>query len=405
MSDPNPELTRFFKALADGTRLKIVGLLARESLTGEQLAAMLAVKPATVSHHLARLAEAGLVEAEGQRGREKPYRLRLDAVHGLAQRLLAQETLPQTAAGVDVEAFDRKVVRDFSRRDGSLKEIPAQQKKLQAVLRHIARKFEPGKVYNEKHVNFVLARFHPDVASLRRALVSYRLLARDADGRQYWRPEVEAVQAQAAAIEKREAPMSQVDEVTEAVNEPELEVFFSTLVDTNRLAIAGRLARGDCTTEQLAAELGQKPAAVARHLATLMGAGLVKAEARPGGARYGLRWEAPRALAARLAARPPAPELPESLGADDQRVLKNYLTADGRFRELPLQEKKMQAALRYVVRAFEPGRPYTEKQVNEALARFHNDTSALRRQLVDAGYLQRTSSGSRYWLSEAKPAP
>jgi hypothetical protein len=106
-----------------------------------------------------------------------------------------------------------------------------------------------------------------------------------------------------------------------------------------------------------------------------------------------------------LSARPPAHELPATLEAYDQQVLKNYLAADGRFRELPLQEKKMQAVLRYVVRAFEPGRQYTEKQVNEALARFHNDTSGLRRQLVDAGYLRRTTSGSRYWLSEATPAP
>jgi predicted transcriptional regulator len=405
MNDPNPELAHFFKALADGTRLKIVGLLARESLTGEQLAVMLALKPATVSHHLAKLAEAGLVEAEGQRGREKPYRLRLDAVHGLAHRLLAQETLPQTVAGVDVEAFDRKVIRDFSRRDGSLKEIPAQQKKLQAVLRHIARQFEAGKVYNEKHVNFVLARFHPDSASLRRALVSYRLLARDVDGRKYWRPEAEAVQTQAVTVEKHEVTMSQADGIAEAVNQEELEAFFRTLVDTERLAIAGRLARGHCTTEQLVAELGQKPAAVARHLATLMGAGLVKAEPRPTGARYGLLWQAPRALAARLSARPPAPELPATLEAYDQQVLKNYLAADGRFRELPLQEKKMQAVLRYVVREFEAGRQYTEKQVNEALARFHNDTSGLRRQLVDAGYLRRTTNGSRDWLSEATPAP
>lgn len=403
MTDTDPELTRFFKALADGTRLKIVGLLARENLTGEQLAAMLAVQPATISHHLARLAEAGLVEAEGQRGREKPYRLRLEAVHGLAQALLAQGTLPQTAAGVDVEAFDRKVVRDFSRRDGSLKEIPAQQKKLQAVLRHIARKFEPGREYNEKHVNFVLARFHPDVASLRRALISYGLLARDADGRKYWRPAPAETGPTAEA--RSEAAMTPTGVVTEAVNQDEIEVFFRALVDTERLEIAGRLARQSRTSAQLAAELGLKPAAVARHLATLMGAGLVKAEARPTGMRYSLQWQAPRALAARLSARPPAPELPASVEAADQQVLKNYLLPDGRFRELPLQEKKMQAVLRYVLPAFEPGRRYTEKQVNEALARFHPDTSELRRRLVDAGLVQRTANGSQYWRAEATPAP
>ncbi len=184
-----PELVQFFKALADETRLKIVGLLAHESLTGEQLAAMLAVKPATISHHLAKLAEAGLVSVEGQRGREKPYTLRLDAIQAMAQRLLAQETLPQVTHNVDTGAFDRQVVKAFTRRDGSLKEIPAAQKKLQAVLRHIIRAFEPGRVYSEKHVNLKLARFHADTASLRRYLISYKLMERDANGARYWRPE------------------------------------------------------------------------------------------------------------------------------------------------------------------------------------------------------------------------
>lgn len=393
MNPDESDLTQFFKALADGTRLKMVGLLARESLTGEQLAAMLAVKPATISHHLARLAEAGLVEAEGLRGREKPYRLRLAVIHSLAQLLLARETLPQTAADVDVEAFDRKVVRDFSRRDGSLKEIPAQRKKLLAVLRHIVRRFEPGREYNEKHINFILAQFHPDIASLRRALISDGLLARDPDGGKYWRP------APPANTERDTTMMTQPDPtVTEAVNERELEVFFRTLVDTDRLAIAGRLARQRRTTEQLAAELGMKPAAVARHLATLVGAGLVTAEPHSAGTRYSLRWEAPRALAGRLAQRPPAPEVPELGDAFDETVVRNTLTAEGRLRDLPLQEKKLRAVVRFVARAFEPGRTYTEKEVNAILARYHPDTSALRRHLVDFGWLTRTPTGSAYWL-------
>jgi biotin operon repressor len=187
MTDTAPELVQFFKALADENRLKIVGLLARESYSGEQLAAILDVKPATISHHLARLAEAGLVSAQTD-GHFKLYELRLDAIHALAERLLAKDTLPHAAAGLDVEAYDRKVVKDFTRRDGSLKEIPAAQKKLLAVLRHIVRAFQPGRVYSEKHVNLKLARFHADTASLRRYLISYKLMERDADGARYWRP-------------------------------------------------------------------------------------------------------------------------------------------------------------------------------------------------------------------------
>jgi biotin operon repressor len=186
MTDATPELVQFFKALADETRLKIVGLLARESYSGEQLATILDVKPATISHHLTRLAEAGLVSAETD-GHFKLYALRLHAIHAMAERLLAKDTLPQTAADLDVEAYDRKVVKDFSKRDGSLKEIPAQQKKLLAVLRHIAKDFKPGREYSEKDVNEILARFHEDTASLRREMIEHRLMQR-ASGR-YWRVE------------------------------------------------------------------------------------------------------------------------------------------------------------------------------------------------------------------------
>ncbi len=185
-----PTLLTFFKALSDENRLKIVGLLARESYSGEALAAMLDLKPATVSHHLARLAEAGLVDAAMQ-GHSKLYRLRLDALHQMANQLLAEETLPRVAAVVEGEAYDRKVLKDFLLPDGTLKEIPAQQKKLKVVLRHLVEAFEPGREYSEKEVNAALARFHADTASLRRALISYKLMARA--GGLYWR--VEAAQS------------------------------------------------------------------------------------------------------------------------------------------------------------------------------------------------------------------
>ena len=186
MTEPSTELLTFFKALADQTRLKIVGLLAQESYSGEQLVAILKVKPATISHHLSKLAEADLVTVETS-GHSKLYRLQLDTVHAMAKHLVEKDTLAQAAETVDVDAFDRKVVRDYSRRDGSLKEIPAQQKKLQAILRHIVKEFKAGQEYSEKQVNEIIGRFHADTASLRRALIEYKLMQR-ASGT-YWRTE------------------------------------------------------------------------------------------------------------------------------------------------------------------------------------------------------------------------
>lgn len=184
MEETQPELLTFFKALADETRLRMAGLLARESYTGEQLAAQLGLSPATISHHLARLSEAGLVTSETS-GHARFYRLRLDAVHQLAARLADKDALSQAAQETIPDDYDRSVMRNYARADGTLKEIPAQQKKLQAVLRHLAREFEEGRKYTEKQVNTILGRFHPDTASLRRALIEYKLLERG--NNQYWR--------------------------------------------------------------------------------------------------------------------------------------------------------------------------------------------------------------------------
>jgi len=187
MTDISPELLRFFKALADGNRLKIVGLLARQSHTREQLAALLDLRPVTLAHHLARLTEAGLVGdgTEGQQARPR-YTLRFDRLHALARQLLADESPAAVAEEPDLDDYERKVLKDFSRRDGSLKEIPLQERKLLAVLRHMMKAFEPERRYSEKEVNAILAHYHPDTASLRRAMVDYGLMQRTSTGRTYW---------------------------------------------------------------------------------------------------------------------------------------------------------------------------------------------------------------------------
>ena len=60
------QLLTFFKALADANRLKIIGLLSQQPYSVEQLAALLNIRPPTVSHHLKLLSEAGLVSARAE---------------------------------------------------------------------------------------------------------------------------------------------------------------------------------------------------------------------------------------------------------------------------------------------------------------------------------------------------
>ncbi len=188
-SPPNDEqLLTFFKAMADANRLKILGLLAGQPYTVEQLAALLDLRASTISHHLMILSEAGLVSARAE-SYYNVYQLEQAALESMAHGLLSSETLPAVAAMVDRDAYDQKVLHDFLLPDGSLKIIPAQRKKCEAVLHHVIKAFEVGRRYPEKEVVAILERFHKDTATLRRELVGYNLLRREHG--EYWLPDTE----------------------------------------------------------------------------------------------------------------------------------------------------------------------------------------------------------------------
>ena len=180
------ELVTFFKALADSNRLKIVGLLAEKSYSVEELAEMLQLKPSTVSHHLARLSEAGLVRARSE-SYYNVYQLDQAMLKEKTRSMFSQQELSTVISEVDADAYDKKVIRDYARRDGSLKTLPAQQKKLEAILRYVVKAFDIGKRYSEKQVNEILKRYHEDTATLRRELVGVGLMQRAGGGGEYWR--------------------------------------------------------------------------------------------------------------------------------------------------------------------------------------------------------------------------
>jgi ArsR family transcriptional regulator len=74
------ECTTMFQALADGTRLKILELLKRETeLCVSDIAKHFDMKQPSISHHLDVLKRAGLVTSE-KRGREVYYSFNTDAI-------------------------------------------------------------------------------------------------------------------------------------------------------------------------------------------------------------------------------------------------------------------------------------------------------------------------------------
>src|SRR4051812_7192545 len=93
-----------FKALADESRLRIIGLLATRERSVDELAATLELRPPTVSHHLARLKSAGLATMRKE-GNIHFYALQTDILTQLSKEVLR---LPEATAHTDALAWDRK---------------------------------------------------------------------------------------------------------------------------------------------------------------------------------------------------------------------------------------------------------------------------------------------------------
>jgi hypothetical protein len=92
---------------------------------------------------------------------------------------------------IPTPAFDRaalpRELRPFMDDQGRVARWPAKQKVQRLVVDYLARRFEPGRDYAEKDVNFLLMDWHgfSDWALLRRLLVDWGYLERERDGSRY----------------------------------------------------------------------------------------------------------------------------------------------------------------------------------------------------------------------------
>lgn len=183
----NPEdfqtLLQFLKTLADESRLKLLGLLASRELSVGELAEQLNLKEPTVSHHLARLQQLGLVQMRAE-GTTHRYRLQPEALHRLSKELFTVEQVASIADNVEGERWERKVLKTYFEGD-RLTQIPTMRKKRNVILNWLVGQFELGVRYPEARINEVIKRHHADTATLRREMIMTGLMERK-DGI-YWR--------------------------------------------------------------------------------------------------------------------------------------------------------------------------------------------------------------------------
>jgi hypothetical protein len=160
-------------------RLAVVGALAVEPRTVDDLVEASRADRRTAVETVARLVHAGLATSDGD-----TYALDADAWRELAQAIATVVPEPDPRIGFGMTDEERQVLARFFV-GTRLTELPASRTKRLVVLERLALEFEPGVHYLDAEVNDILGRFHDDVASLRRALVDERLLDRSAG--EYWR--------------------------------------------------------------------------------------------------------------------------------------------------------------------------------------------------------------------------
>jgi biotin operon repressor len=149
----------------------------------ERLSERLNLTASTISFHLKKLEDAGIVYSV----KDQYYQ-----VYHLVENVLKENILdlikdesPEAALQQERdENYAKKVIENFFEY-GKLKNIPAQRKKRLIVLNEILKEFEIGKKYSEKEVNLAIANFHDDFCTLRREMIAEKMM--DRNGTEYWR--------------------------------------------------------------------------------------------------------------------------------------------------------------------------------------------------------------------------
>jgi hypothetical protein len=155
--------------------------------------------------------------------------------------------------------------------------------------------------------------------------------------------------------------------------------------------VLSALALGAVTVEEVRDVTGLSARDLVRALQRVVDAGLV---IRSDDGEHWLVEDAFRAAARAEAGREPKPDEHAAAPAEEAKVLRAFVR-DGRLVSIPSSTTKRLVILEWLAQQFEPGRRYSEPMVNLILGRYHADSAALRRYLVDYGFMSRENS--QYW--------
>lgn len=168
---------KIFKCLSDTSRLRIIQSLTQGDMYTELLAERLELTPPTVSFHMKKLEDAGLVISRKEQY-YTVYTLNRDVLEKTLYEVAVSEPEQIDEQQKREDAYRQKVVKAFFDY-GKLRAIPVQRKKKLICYELIAEHFEPGRVYDEKEVNAIISSIYEDYCTIRRDMIGEGIFSRD----------------------------------------------------------------------------------------------------------------------------------------------------------------------------------------------------------------------------------
>lgn len=180
------------------------------------------------------------------------------------------------------------------------------------------------------------------------------------------------------------------------MSESEALQLFKCLSDRSRLQILKSLAIEDMYVERLAQRLGISAATVSFHLKKLSDVGAVRSYKSQYYMMYTLQREIFEiSILDILQTRSEEADVQTQRDAAYRQKVIDTFFEYGKLKAIPAQRKKERIVLEEIVKSFEFGRVYAEREVNLIIADFHDDFCTIRRDMIGEGLLARDQTG--YW--------
>lgn len=174
------------------------------------------------------------------------------------------------------------------------------------------------------------------------------------------------------------------------MTEQESIALFKCLADKSRIQILKSLMHEEMYVERLAERLGITAATVSFHLKKLEDVGAVKSRKDQYYNMYSINHDIFNVSILDIL-KEESDEIALQKERDEnyrKKVIDSFFEY-GKLKSIPSQRKKERIVLEEIAKSFEPGREYTEREINIIIADFNDDFCTIRRDMISEGIITR----------------